>query len=208
MPGGTATAAVATVAQQQSQQQQQQDVPPTSSSNQSDNDQVRFVNTPQSLHIVTYMMLTQLACLSLIALPNILQVQNLALRCASTPRAAAVKTEYPDRKDSSKILFVYYHVKVQCQAWCILHHVVTDFSVLPMSLSLSFSLAQVHSLLANSRSSSSSFLLQHSRSTAANFPLLLPLRLPPSPHHPLLPLPRFRCLSYCFLHPGSHLLPR
>ncbi|KAF7708393.1 hypothetical protein HF521_017450 [Silurus meridionalis] len=74
MPGGTATAAVATVAQQQpqqqqqqqpQQQQQQQEVPPTSSSNQSDSD----------------------------------QVQNLALRCASTPRVAAIKTEYPDRKD-------------------------------------------------------------------------------------------------------------
>ncbi|XP_062848647.1 polyhomeotic-like protein 1 [Trichomycterus rosablanca] len=69
MPGGTATAAVATVAQQQPQQQQQhqqQEVPPTSSNNQPDND----------------------------------QVQNLALRCVSTPRVAAVKTEYPDRKDS------------------------------------------------------------------------------------------------------------
>ncbi|KAF5891736.1 polyhomeotic-like protein 1, partial [Clarias magur] len=76
MPGGTATAAVATVAQQQPQQQQQQqqpqqqqqqEVPPTSSSNQSDSD----------------------------------QVQNLALRCASAPRAAAIKSEYPDRKDPS-----------------------------------------------------------------------------------------------------------
>ncbi|KAL7887112.1 hypothetical protein AOLI_G00048330 [Acnodon oligacanthus] len=78
MPGGTATAAVATVTQQQpqqqqqqpqqqqQQQQQQQEVPPTSSSNQSDND----------------------------------QVQNLAMRCVSTPRVAAVKTEFPDRKDT------------------------------------------------------------------------------------------------------------
>ncbi|XP_066539204.1 polyhomeotic-like protein 1 [Hoplias malabaricus] len=72
MPGGTATAAVATVTQQQPQQQQplqpqqQQEVPPTSSSNQSDND----------------------------------QVQNLALRCVSSPRVAAVKTEFPDRKDN------------------------------------------------------------------------------------------------------------
>ncbi|KAK3551362.1 hypothetical protein QTP70_016447 [Hemibagrus guttatus] len=72
MPGGTATAAVATVAQQQQpqqqpQQQQQQEVPPTTSSYQSDSD----------------------------------QVQNLALRCASAPRVTAVKTEYPDRKDPS-----------------------------------------------------------------------------------------------------------
>lgn len=46
MPGGTATAAVATVAQQQPQQQpqQQQEVPPTSSSNQSDTDQARFTS--------------------------------------------------------------------------------------------------------------------------------------------------------------------
>ncbi|XP_072536011.1 polyhomeotic-like protein 1 [Salminus brasiliensis] len=73
MPGGTATAAVATVTQQQpqqqqpqQQQQQQQEVPPTSSNNQSDND----------------------------------QVQNLAMRCVSTPRVAAVKTEFPDRKDA------------------------------------------------------------------------------------------------------------
>ncbi|KAI4896899.1 hypothetical protein NFI96_031608, partial [Prochilodus magdalenae] len=75
MPGGTATAAVATVTQQQpqqqpqqqqQQQQQQQEVPPSSSSNQSDND----------------------------------QVQNLAMRCVSTPRVATVKTEIPDRKDN------------------------------------------------------------------------------------------------------------
>lgn len=57
MPGGTATAAVATVSQQQppQQQQQQQEVPPTSSCNQSDNDQVRFVTPPpppQTLHIL------------------------------------------------------------------------------------------------------------------------------------------------------------
>uniref|UniRef100_H3CRJ3 Polyhomeotic homolog 1 n=1 Tax=Tetraodon nigroviridis TaxID=99883 RepID=H3CRJ3_TETNG len=57
MPGGTATAAVATVAQTQPQ------VP--SSNTQSDND----------------------------------QVQNLALHCA--PRAAAVKSEFPERKDAA-----------------------------------------------------------------------------------------------------------
>ncbi|KAM3873163.1 polyhomeotic-like protein 1 [Diretmus argenteus] len=80
MPGGTATATVATVAQQQpqqqqqqqqqqqpQQQQQQQEVPPTSASAQSDND----------------------------------QVQNLALHCASTPRAVAVKSEFPERKDAA-----------------------------------------------------------------------------------------------------------
>ncbi|XP_052434988.1 polyhomeotic-like protein 1 isoform X2 [Carassius gibelio] len=65
MPGGTATAAVATVAQQQPQQQQE--AAPTSSSNQSDND----------------------------------QVQNLAMRCVSTPRVATVKTEFADRKETS-----------------------------------------------------------------------------------------------------------
>ncbi|XP_042628710.1 polyhomeotic-like protein 1 isoform X2 [Cyprinus carpio] len=62
MPGGTATAAVATVAQQQ-----QQETVPTSSSNQTDND----------------------------------QVQNLAMRCVSTPRVATVKTEFADRKETS-----------------------------------------------------------------------------------------------------------
>ncbi|XP_059364032.1 polyhomeotic-like protein 1 isoform X1 [Carassius carassius] len=66
MPGGTATAAVATVAQQQQSQQQQETVP-TSSSNQPDND----------------------------------QVQNLAMRCVSTPRVATVKTEFADRKETS-----------------------------------------------------------------------------------------------------------
>ncbi|KAM6967440.1 polyhomeotic-like protein 1 [Aplochiton taeniatus] len=66
MPGGTATAAVATVAQQQPQLHQQQEVPPTSSCAQSDND----------------------------------QVQNLALHCVSTPRVAAVKSEFPERKDA------------------------------------------------------------------------------------------------------------
>ncbi|XP_052000057.1 polyhomeotic-like protein 1 [Xyrauchen texanus] len=67
MPGGTATAAVATVAQQQPQQQppqQQQETSPTSSSNQSDND----------------------------------QVQNLAMRCISSPRVASVKTEFVDTR--------------------------------------------------------------------------------------------------------------
>ncbi|KAL4616746.1 polyhomeotic-like protein 1 [Arapaima gigas] len=72
MPGGTATATVATVAQQQPQQQQQQhqqqqDVTPASSNNQADSD----------------------------------QVQNLALRCASSPRVAGVKTECPERKDTA-----------------------------------------------------------------------------------------------------------
>nr|QER42961.1 polyhomeotic-like protein 1 [Carassius auratus auratus] len=66
MPGGTATAAVATVAQQHQPQQQQETVP-TSSSNQPDND----------------------------------QVQNLAMRCVSTPRVATVKTEFADRKETS-----------------------------------------------------------------------------------------------------------
>lgn len=105
MPGGTATAAVATVTQQQQQQpqqQQQQEVPPTSSNNQSDSDQVEspsafftplnrcpstsFDNDPPPL------------------LPYVPQVQNLALRCASAPRVTAVKTEYPDRKDPSKLI--------------------------------------------------------------------------------------------------------
>lgn len=70
MPGGTATATVATVAQTQPQQQQQQ----------------------QQQHEVSS------------ATPNAAsdndQVQNLALHCASTPKAVAIKSELPDRKDS------------------------------------------------------------------------------------------------------------
>uniref|UniRef100_A0A673AGE4 Polyhomeotic homolog 1 n=1 Tax=Sphaeramia orbicularis TaxID=375764 RepID=A0A673AGE4_9TELE len=71
MPGGTATATVATVAQtqppQQQQQQQQHEVAPTNASTQSDND----------------------------------QVQNLALHHASTTRTVAVKSELPERKDAT-----------------------------------------------------------------------------------------------------------
>ncbi|KAK2910116.1 polyhomeotic-like protein 1 isoform X2 [Channa argus] len=70
MPGGTATATVATVAQTQppqQQQQQQHEVAPNTATAQSDSD----------------------------------QVQNLALHCASTPRAVAVKSELPDRKDAA-----------------------------------------------------------------------------------------------------------
>ncbi|XP_059364034.1 polyhomeotic-like protein 1 isoform X2 [Carassius carassius] len=55
MPGGTATAAVATVAQQQQSQQQQETVP-TSSSNQPDNDQnlaMRCVSTPRVATVKT-----------------------------------------------------------------------------------------------------------------------------------------------------------
>ncbi|XP_030605702.1 polyhomeotic-like protein 1 isoform X2 [Archocentrus centrarchus] len=66
MPGGPATAAVATVAQTQPQQQQQQhEIASTTA--QSDSD----------------------------------QVQNLALHCASTTKAVAVKSELPERKDAS-----------------------------------------------------------------------------------------------------------
>ncbi|XP_061804358.2 polyhomeotic-like protein 1 isoform X1 [Nerophis lumbriciformis] len=61
MPGGTATATVATVAQHQ-----QAEAAPTSTGAQSDND----------------------------------QVQNLALHCVSTPRAVAIKSELPERKEA------------------------------------------------------------------------------------------------------------
>ncbi|XP_060726936.1 polyhomeotic-like protein 1 isoform X1 [Tachysurus vachellii] len=73
MPGGAATTAVATVAQQQPQQQQQQP----------QQQQQEIPPTTSS---------TQ---------SDMDQVQNLALHCASAPRIAAVKTEYPDRKDPS-----------------------------------------------------------------------------------------------------------
>ncbi|MCJ8750395.1 hypothetical protein PDJAM_G00264050, partial [Pangasius djambal] len=76
MPGGTATAAVATVAQQQPQQQPQQ--PQQQQQQQQEVPPTSSSNQSDSD-----------------------QVQNLALRCASAPRAAAVKTEYPDRKDPS-----------------------------------------------------------------------------------------------------------
>ncbi|KAK7886926.1 hypothetical protein WMY93_026547 [Mugilogobius chulae] len=70
MPGGTATATVATVAQAQPQQQQQQqqhhEAALANGGNQTDND----------------------------------QVQNLALHHASTPRTLNVKSELPERKDA------------------------------------------------------------------------------------------------------------
>ncbi|XP_056142745.1 polyhomeotic-like protein 1 [Lampris incognitus] len=72
MPGGTATAAVATVAQQQPQQQQQQ--------------QQQQQEVPPT---------------SASAQSDNDQVQNLALHCASTPRAASVKSEFPERKDAA-----------------------------------------------------------------------------------------------------------
>ncbi|XP_017332383.1 polyhomeotic-like protein 1 isoform X1 [Ictalurus punctatus] len=74
MPGGTTTAAMATVAQQQPQQQQQQ------SQQQQQQEVPPTSSSNQS---------------------DTDQVQNLALRCVSTPRVTAVKTEYPDRKDPS-----------------------------------------------------------------------------------------------------------
>ncbi|XP_062321756.1 polyhomeotic-like protein 1 [Osmerus eperlanus] len=70
MPGGTATAAVATVTQQQQQQQQQQA------------QQTEAPPTSSSIQSDSD------------------QVQNLALHCVSTPRLAAVKSEFPDRKDT------------------------------------------------------------------------------------------------------------
>ncbi|XP_061096623.1 polyhomeotic-like protein 1 isoform X2 [Conger conger] len=94
MPGGTATAAVATVAQHQPQQQQQQpqqqqqqqtqqqEVTPPSSSSQSDSD----------------------------------QVQNLALRCVSSPRLAGVKAECPDRKETVTFSIVQQPQQQQQQA--------------------------------------------------------------------------------------------
>ncbi|XP_056236183.1 polyhomeotic-like protein 1 isoform X1 [Seriola aureovittata] len=71
MPGGTATATVATVAQTQPQQQQQQ----------------------QQQH--------EVAPTTASAQSDNDQVQNLALHCASTPRAVAVKSELPERKDAA-----------------------------------------------------------------------------------------------------------
>lgn len=70
MPGGTATATVATVAQTQPQQQQHQQ---------------------QQQHEVTPATAS--------AQSDNDQVQNLALHCVSTPRAVAVKSELPERKD-------------------------------------------------------------------------------------------------------------
>eukprot|EP00066_Takifugu_rubripes_P026103 XP_011615369.1 PREDICTED: polyhomeotic-like protein 1 [Takifugu rubripes] len=87
MPGGTATATVATVAQtqphhQQQQQQQQQQHEVASPNTQSDND----------------------------------QVQNLALHCA--PRAVAVKSEFPERKDATSFpLGQQQHLQQQQQAF-------------------------------------------------------------------------------------------
>ncbi|KAG9276313.1 polyhomeotic-like protein 1 [Astyanax mexicanus] len=74
MPGGTATAAVATVTQQQPQQQQ-----PQQQQQQQQQDVPPTSSSNQSDND---------------------QVQNLAMRCVSTPRVAAVKTEFPDRKDA------------------------------------------------------------------------------------------------------------
>ncbi|XP_046884716.1 polyhomeotic-like protein 1 isoform X2 [Hypomesus transpacificus] len=73
MPGGTATAAVATVTQQQPQQQQQQQ------------QQAQLTDAPPTSSSVQ---------------SDSDQVQNLALHCVSTPRLAAVKSEFPDRKDA------------------------------------------------------------------------------------------------------------
>ncbi|XP_030640458.1 polyhomeotic-like protein 1 [Chanos chanos] len=78
MPGGTATAAVATVAQQQPQQQQQQQ------QQQAQQQQQQQEVTPTSTS----------------AQSDNDQVQNLAMRCTSSPRVAAVKTEFPDRKET------------------------------------------------------------------------------------------------------------
>ncbi|XP_051721777.1 polyhomeotic-like protein 1 [Ctenopharyngodon idella] len=72
MPGGTATAAVATVAQPQPQQQPQQQ-------------QQQQETTPTSSSNQS----------------DNDQVQNLAMRCVSTPRVATVKTEFADRKETS-----------------------------------------------------------------------------------------------------------
>uniref|UniRef100_UPI003AAD6802 polyhomeotic-like protein 1 isoform X1 n=1 Tax=Centroberyx gerrardi TaxID=166262 RepID=UPI003AAD6802 len=77
MPGGTATATVATVAQQQTQQQQQQQQQPQQQQQQ---------EVPPS---------------TATAQSDSDQVQNLALHCASTPRAVAVKSEFPERKDAA-----------------------------------------------------------------------------------------------------------
>lgn len=71
MPGGTATATVATVAQTQPQQQPQQ--------------QQQQEATPTSSSSQS----------------DNDQVQNLAMRCVSTPRAATVKTEFADRKETT-----------------------------------------------------------------------------------------------------------
>ncbi|XP_028280207.1 polyhomeotic-like protein 1 [Parambassis ranga] len=73
MPGGTATATVATVAQTQPQQQQQQQ-------QQQQHDMASTTASAQS---------------------DSDQVQNLALHCASTSKAVAVKSELPDRKDAA-----------------------------------------------------------------------------------------------------------
>ncbi|KAF7666824.1 hypothetical protein LDENG_00089140 [Lucifuga dentata] len=72
MPGATATATVATVAQQQPQQQQHQQ------------QQQHEIPPPSGS-----------------AQSDSDQVQNLALHCASTPRAVAVKSELPERKDAT-----------------------------------------------------------------------------------------------------------
>ncbi|XP_062255904.1 polyhomeotic-like protein 1 [Platichthys flesus] len=69
MPGATATATVATVTQTQPQQQQQQ---------QQQQQHEVALTTAQSDND---------------------QVQNLALHCASTPRAVSIKSELPERKD-------------------------------------------------------------------------------------------------------------